>query len=162
MLSRLFLVALLVPALAACGGLPQPQGPGARPAPARPAAAKPAPAKPTANKPAAGKPHPALTIPRQPGRAPLPTARPLALPGLEGVIGASPAELGRQFGQPRLDVIEGDARKLQFSGRACVLDIYLYPTAPGREPIATYVDARRASDGQDVDRAACIAALRAR
>lgn len=162
MLPRLLVIAVLVPALAACGGLPQPQGPGARPAPTKPAPARPAPSKPTANKPATGKPRPALTAPRQTDRAPLPTARPLALPGLEGVIGASSAELGRQFGKARLDVIEGDARKLQFSGRACVLDIYLYPTVPGREPIATYVDARRASDGQDVDRAACVAALRAR
>ncbi len=76
------------------------------------------------------------------------------------MIGATPGELARQFGAPRLDVWEGDARKLQYSGAACVLDIYLYPQASGREPQAAYVDARRASDGQDVDRAACIAALR--
>ncbi|MBW8785081.1 MAG: hypothetical protein JF593_10670, partial [Novosphingobium sp.] len=65
-----------------------------------------------------------------------------------------------QFGEARLDVWEGDARKLQFTGVPCVLDVYLYPVAPGREPQATYVDARRPSDGKDVDRAACIAALR--
>ena len=41
-----------------------------------------------------------------------------------------------------------------------MIDIYLYPEAQGKEPQATYVDARRQSDGQDVDRAACIAALR--
>lgn len=82
------------------------------------------------------------------------------LPGLEGVIGADGAALTRQFGTPRLDVIEGDARKLQFSGRACVLDIYLYPPQPGAAPRASYVDARRTSDGRDVDRAACVAALR--
>jgi len=51
---------------------------------------------------------------------------------------------------------------LQFSGTACVLDVYLYPPAAGSEPEATYVDARRSSDGQDVDRAACIVALRSR
>ncbi len=50
-------------------------------------------------------------------------------------------------------------RKLQFSGTACVFDIYLYPPAPGSEPTAAYADARRASDGQDVDRAACAGAL---
>ena len=83
-----------------------------------------------------------------------------ALPGLEGVIGASSADLQRQFGTARLDVWEGDARKLQFTGAACVLDVYLYPPAPGAAPAATYVDARRASDGQDVDRASCVAALR--
>jgi hypothetical protein len=81
---------------------------------------------------------------------------------VEGVIGANGDDLVRQFGTPRLDVMEGDARKLQYSGNACVLDIYLYPPAPGREPQATYVDARRASDAQAVDRAACIAALRGR
>lgn len=81
-------------------------------------------------------------------------------PGLESVIGAGTEDLVRLFGPARLDVWEGDARKLQFSGKACVLDVYLYPPAAGREPRATYVDARRASDGQDVDRAACVAALR--
>lgn len=84
------------------------------------------------------------------------------LPGLEGVIGATPAQLSRQFGHPRLDVWEGDARKLQFTGSPCILDVYLYPSAPGREPQATYVDARRSTDGQDVDRAACVSALRRR
>lgn len=83
-----------------------------------------------------------------------------AMPGLEDVIGATQNQLVRQFGQPRLDVWEGDARKLQFTGTPCVLDIYLYPTTGSREPKATYVDARRASDGQDVDRAACVAALK--
>jgi hypothetical protein len=43
-----------------------------------------------------------------------------------------------------------------------VLDAYLYPPEPGREPVTTYLDARRASDAQDVDRAACVAALRQR
>jgi len=94
-------------------------------------------------------------------RVPAPAARVQSLPGLEGVIGAGEAELTRQFGTPRLTVWEGDARKLQFTGTACVLDIYLYPPAPGGEPKATYVDARRATDGRDVDRAACIAALKA-
>ena len=90
------------------------------------------------------------------------TARVMTMPGLEGVIGVDSATLQRMFGRPRLDVWEGDARKLQFSGEACVLDVYLYPLRPGGEPTATYVDARRASDGIDVDRAACVAALRDR
>lgn len=90
---------------------------------------------------------------------PVPEAQVLRLPGLEGVIGANAAALVRQFGPPRIDLPEGDARKLQFGGGACVLDIYLYPPETGREPTATYVAARRASDGQDVDRAACIEAL---
>ena len=84
------------------------------------------------------------------------------MPGLEGVIGATASQLQRQFGNPRLDVYEGDARKLQFTGEACVLDIYLYPLRRGVEPTATYVDARRASDALDVDRAACVRALKSR
>jgi hypothetical protein len=80
-------------------------------------------------------------------------------PGLEGVIGATQAQVIGQFGKPRLDVWEGDARKLQFNGTACILDIYLYPTSRSREPLATFVEARR-SDGRDVDKAACVGALR--
>ena len=100
------------------------------------------------------------TKPAPPATAGFRTARVMTLPGLEGVIGADTAALQRQFGAPRLDVHEGDARKLQFSGEACVLDVYLYPPSPGATPTATYVDARRASDGLDVDRAACVRALR--
>ena len=87
------------------------------------------------------------------------TAEILRAPGLERVIGASAAQLERRFGKPRLDVIEGDARKLQFTGEPCVLDVFLYPTTPGGAPVATHVEARRASDGRDVDRAACVRAL---
>jgi len=81
-------------------------------------------------------------------------------PGLEGVIGANQSQLVRMFGEPRLDVWEGDARKLQCSGTACVLDVFLYPSTTSKELHASYVDARRSSDGQDVDRGACVAALR--
>ena len=98
----------------------------------------------------------------RPSRKPPVSATPQLVPGVEGVIGNDAAGLVRQFGKPRLDILEGDARKLQFSGSACVLDAYLYPPAVGKEPLATYIDARRPSDGQDVDRAACIAALRAK
>ena len=112
-------------------------------------------------KSAASAPAKAKTVAiRAPVHAPPPRPRVLAAPGLEGVIGAGPDALARQFGPARLDVWEGDARKLQFIGAACVLDVYLYPPAPGAAPAATYVDARRASDGQDVDRASCVAALR--
>lgn len=99
---------------------------------------------------------------RAPVKAAPPKPRMLAAPGLEGVIGAAPEDLLRQFGPARLDVWEGDARKLQFTGPACVLDVYFYPSEPARELEATYVDARRASDGQDVDRAACVVAFRRR
>lgn len=80
-------------------------------------------------------------------------------PGLENVIGQSASQLVRRFGSARLDIAEGDARKLQFTGEPCVLDVYLYPLRPGAQPVATHVEARRASDGRAVDRAACVAAL---
>lgn len=80
-------------------------------------------------------------------------------PGLEGVIGATTAELTRQFGAARLDVWEGDARKLQFSGGACVLDVYLYPKARGADPRATYVEARKPT-GANADAVTCVAVLK--
>lgn len=99
---------------------------------------------------------------RRPQRHAVPLAPVIQqVPGLETVIGATAAQLSGQFGEPRLDVWEGDARKLQFSGEPCVLDVYLYPREQGREPQATYVDARRA-DGQDTDKLACATALRKR
>lgn len=88
------------------------------------------------------------------------TPQVMQMPGLEGVIGATAGDLQRQFGNPRLDVYEGDARKLQFAGEACVLDVYLYPLREGAEPTATYVDARRSSDALDVDRASCVSVLK--
>ncbi|WP_284123949.1 hypothetical protein [Parerythrobacter aestuarii] len=104
------------------------------------------------------RPTPAPTVSSGDYRTPQVTS----MPGLEGIIGANANELQRQFGTARLDVYEGDARKLQFAGEACVLDIYLYPLRKGAEPTATYVDARRASDALDVDRAACVRALKGR
>ena len=134
-------VLTLIPLLAACGGA---SGGGK----VRSASAA-APAKSPARRPGV---RPSIVQP-----PPKPQVQ--MLPGLEGVIGSTANQLSRQFGQARLDVVEGDARKLQFTGTACVLDVYLYPGA-GREPQATYVDARRASDGRDVDRAACVSSLR--
>ncbi len=119
--------------------------------PARPA--------PTVAKPAGITP--AAPTRARPSRKPSREAVPLALPGLEGVIGTSAAALTRMFGPPRLDIVEGDARKLQFSGRACVLDAYLYPPAAGREAETTYIDTRL-PDGRDTDRVACVTALRGR
>ncbi|RQW39245.1 hypothetical protein [Novosphingobium sp. LASN5T] len=90
---------------------------------------------------------------------PRPAAQIQTAPGLESVIGADAQQLSRLFGPPRLDIREEDARKLQWSGSACILDVFLYPPAQGGRQTATYVDARR-GDGRDVDRAACIAALK--
>lgn len=141
-MNRKAIFALILPSLlAACGGAGGVQSAASKPV-------KPA-AKPPTNQ----------VVVRPPVKTPPPAPKRQVLPGLEGVIGATPEALIRRFGPPRLDVYEGDARKLQFVGAACVLDIYLYPTAPGREVEATYVEARRASDAQDVDDVACINAL---
>jgi hypothetical protein len=119
--------------LAACGGASaEPQRPQSTPVPVdRPATAAPAP-RPT-----------------------------LSSKGLEAVMGKDMGTLVRMFGQPRLDIIEVQGRKLQFSGRACILDAYLYPDGKNGAEIVTHVDARR-SDGAEVDRAQCVNALMAR
>lgn len=88
------------------------------------------------------------------------TRAPLTARGLESVLGKDIAALKRLFGEPRLDVIEVNGRKLQFAGAACVLDAYLYSEGGGRE-VVTYIDTRR-SDGAEVDRAACVNALQVR
>lgn len=89
-------------------------------------------------------------------------ARPvLATRGLEAVMGKDMGALKRLFGEPRLDVVEVYGRKLQFTGKACVLDAFLYPDGKGGAEIVTHVDARR-SDGAAVDRAACVDALQRR
>lgn len=78
--------------------------------------------------------------------------------GLEAVMGKDAGALRRLFGEPRLDVVEVVGRKLQFTGKACVLDAFLYPDGEGGAEIVTHVDARR-SDGAAVDRASCVDAL---
>lgn len=80
----------------------------------------------------------------------------MAAKGLEGVIGAPAAALTRRFGAPRIDLAEGDVRKLQFAGQNCVIDIFLYPVSAGAEPTATHVDARLRQGGAAVDGGACI------
>lgn len=132
-------VLLVLPLLAACATAPS------------------GPAAPAQQLRAAPPPQVVVTAPSSGGFI---APRVMNLPGLEGVIGKNETALANLFGPPRLTVKEGDARKLQFVGPACVLDIYLYPLQPRAEPSATYVDARRASDGLDVDRAACVKALR--
>jgi hypothetical protein len=80
----------------------------------------------------------------------------MAAQGLSGVIGSGGSALTQRFGPPRLDVAEGDARKLQFAGASCVLDIYLYPVAAAAEPTATHVAARLRQGGAAADAGACI------
>lgn len=76
--------------------------------------------------------------------------------GLESVIGKGASALTQRFGKARLDLSEGDARKLQFSSNDCVLDIFLYPLRDNAAPVATHVEARRRVGGANTDRAQCI------
>jgi hypothetical protein len=104
---------------------------------------------------------PARPVPR-PGQAGAPPAavvrapEVMSAPGLENIIGAGAAALTRRLGQPQLDGIDGDVRKLQFGGRSCVIDIYLYPLQPGAEPVATHVEARQRVGGAPVERGQCL------
>ena len=77
-------------------------------------------------------------------------------PGLEGILGARASALIQRLGPARLDLIEGRARKLQFLGSACVLDIFLYPPSAGGEPVATHIAARKRSDGAQFDERQCL------
>ena len=116
--------------------------------------------------PGAPPPRPVLQVPPQDPAAPItggfraPAIQNLA--GLDWLYRRDIRSLAGVLGNPRLDVVEGDTRKLQFAGEPCVLDVYLYPLAPNGEPVATHVEARRASDGEEVDRRACAEALRRR
>lgn len=116
-----------------------------------------------------GEPPPPRPQAQVPPQSPAPLAAGgFRAPGLQGLAGLDwlyrrdAGALGGLLGSPRLAVVEGDTRVLQFAGEPCVLDVYLYPLTPGGEPVATHVEARRTSDGQEVDRRACAEALRRR
>lgn len=79
--------------------------------------------------------------------------------GLDGIIGARAEQLTASFGNARIDLAEGDARKLQFASEDCVLDIFLYPMEPGQAPIAIYAEARDPQGGGTLDQAACMRQL---
>lgn len=87
-----------------------------------------------------------------------PRTAPVVQSGLNRVMGQNAQALKALFGDPDLDVREASARKLQYVSSICVLDAYLYPPAAGREPVVRYIDARL-PNGDDFDRASCIAAL---
>jgi len=146
--KRLISVLLMTVGLAGCVGAPS-----GAPVQSRPVS-QPAPVTTT--------PAPTAPLPTQvaPSTNSFIAPKVLDAPGLRGVIGTSERRLTQIFGEPRLTVREGDAVKLQFSGQACVLDVFLYPLRPREEPSATHVEARRASDGQPVNRGSCVAALK--
>jgi len=73
------------------------------------------------------------------------------------LIGASAAQLIQLFGQPALQVREGPGLKLQWRGRSCILDAYLYAQGAAGERVA-HVDTRVQS-GADTDQLTCVGSL---
>jgi hypothetical protein len=96
-----------------------------------------------------------VRAPKQP--EPIPEPAPTAAPRVPGtLLGLSAGELIQRLGSPALQIREGTSLKMQFRGRACILDAYLYPTPQGER--VTHVDTR-VSSGADTDQATCIASL---
>ena len=75
-----------------------------------------------------------------------------------GLGGLTAGELVGHFGNPALQIREGTSLKLQFRGRSCVLDAYLYPSQGDSTLRVTHIDTRT-SNGAEVDQAACVSAL---
>jgi hypothetical protein len=91
--------------------------------------------------------------PQQPAQqVSLPPPQPTS-PLARQLLGLTPQELVGHLGHPALQISEGTSLKLQFRGRQCVLDAYLYPQSGVYR--VTHVDTRLAS-GVDTDQAACI------
>ena len=74
-------------------------------------------------------------------------------------LGLTAQTLVGHFGNPALQIREGDSLKLQFRTSRCVLDAYLYPQ--GGTLKVTHVDTRTAS-GARFDQATCISELESR
>jgi hypothetical protein len=96
---------------------------------------------------------------RAPQQPPAATPAPVVeTPRTRSELGGLTAnELVGHFGMPALQIREGTSLKLQFRGRSCVLDAYLYPHSGGTLRV-THVDTR-SPNGADVDQAACISSL---
>ena len=97
-------------------------------------------------------------VAREPAPTPIATPTPVApKPQVvhSDLMGATAGQLIQLLGQPALQVREGLGLKLQFRGRSCVLDTYLYPQGTSGERV-TYVDARLPS-GNDTNTQECIA-----
>lgn len=88
---------------------------------------------------------------------PIPVPQTALAAGVDRVQGQTAPRLIAQFGQPQIDVQEGQARKLQFTGAICVLDAYLYPQGRG-EAVVTHIDTRQ-RNGTPIDQASCVVAL---
>jgi hypothetical protein len=96
-----------------------------------------------------------------PQQQPTPQAPAAGPSGLEPdlLLGLTAAVVVGHFGNPALQVREGNSLKLQFRSRRCVLDAYLYPSGDGSGAWkVTHVDTRDPAGG-DMAQATCIAAL---
>jgi len=82
---------------------------------------------------------------------PQPVARDLGM-----LVGATAQVLVGRFGNPVLQVREGNSVKLQFRSSLCIIDAYLYPQA-GTLKVA-HIDTRTPS-GARADQASCISAI---
>lgn len=74
------------------------------------------------------------------------------------ILGLTAGELVQRFGNPALQVREGQGLKLQFRRRGCVLDAYLYAAPAGGVERVSHVDTRWPT-GADANQQSCIAAL---
>ncbi|MBD2843149.1 hypothetical protein [Erythrobacter rubeus] len=83
------------------------------------------------------------------------TQTPQTSQGPASIISQPARSLTSRFGEARIDLTEGDARKLQFAGRTCVLDVFLYPRGNTAQPVATHVEARLRDGGAATDSEAC-------
>ena len=78
--------------------------------------------------------------------------------GLSRLIGLDAPGVVRLLGPASLDRSEGIARALQFVRPVCILDVFLYPPAPGASPKVRTAAARK-PDGSRIDPGACVALL---
>lgn len=92
----------------------------------------------------------AQTAARPDPEAPLPEvdARP------ERFRGLGQSAVASELGRPALIRAEGPARVLQYRGRACVLDLVLYPGPDG--PAVRHLEARDPVDAAPRDTASCL------
>jgi hypothetical protein len=98
------------------------------------------------------------TRPQQAPAPPAPIVQPQPVEQ-NSLTGLTAPELVGRFGNPALQIREGTSLKLQFRGRRCVMDAYLYPSGGSGTLKVTHVDTRLPSGG-DIDQAACIFSLR--
>ncbi|WP_416907053.1 MAG: hypothetical protein ACMVO5_08305 [Polymorphobacter sp.] len=79
-------------------------------------------------------------------------------PGLLQILRKPETSITALLGAPSMARSEGPARQLQFIRPPCVFDVFLYPTAESRVPLARTAVAR-APDGTAMDAGRCLALI---